>query len=116
MGFFSSAYFGGGVSSAATASAVDTESIYAVVGEPKTVAITCNQDIDALPLEAVLESLDKTDVSTFADGDISKEDAVATLTLPAVAAEKTLRLSIRTTSGVLVASRLVFVTYEAQGD
>ena len=103
--------------SLATSSSV--ESIYARVDEAKQVSVTCSKAVDGLTLEVVVETTDKTDVATIADGSITKSGTTATfsLTTAITASERTLRYTVKNTADdETLASGKLFVTYDAQGD
>jgi len=94
-------------------------SINAQVGSTSAVAIACNQYVSTLTLAFTVETLGKVDVGTVADASITKDSETATLSLTSAmtASERTLRWSLTNTStGEAVASGLMFVTYDAQGD
>jgi hypothetical protein len=94
-------------------------SIYARVGETRTVTVTCSKAVDALTLEVVFETSDKTDVGTIADGSITKSSLNATFDLTAglTSSERNLRYTIKDTANdQTLASGRLFVTYDAQGD
>lgn len=96
-----------------------TESIYARVGETKSVTVTCSKDVSGLTLEVVFETSDKTDVGTIANGSITKStlNASFSLTSSLTSVERTLRYTVKDTStDETLASGRLFVTYDAQGD
>jgi len=111
-------YYGGGGGSAVLV-IDDSGSIPSQVGSTASIEITCNQSVTGLTLLFRVETLAKVDVATVADADIVKDDTSATLSLTSAmtASERTLRWSLTNTStGEAVASGLMFVTYDAQGD
>lgn len=121
VGFFNFGSFGaGGSGPVETVFVIDSSgSIKVAVGSTQDVDITCNQDISSLSLSFVVETLSKVDVATVATGSIVKAGDVATLSLTSAmtASERTLRWTmINTSNGEAVASGLMFVTYDAQGD
>lgn len=111
--------FFGGVSVTGAATAVEDGSIMAVVGETKSVTIPCNQEVSASSLTFIVETKQKVDVATVANGSITKSGTNATLTLtsPMTSAERTLNWTLFIAStNETVASGLLFCTYDAQGD
>jgi hypothetical protein len=94
-------------------------SITATVGSTRQVAITCNQNVEAIALLFVVERMNKTDVASVVDAAIAKLGTTATLSLTSAmtSVERTLRWSlVSATTGEAVNSGLMFVTYDAQGD
>lgn len=94
-------------------------SITATVGSNRQVAITCNQNVEAIALLFVVERMNKTDVASVADASITRAGTTATLALTSAmtSVERTLRWSlVSVTTGEAVNSGLMFVTYDAQGD
>jgi hypothetical protein len=94
-------------------------SITATVGSTRQVAITCNQNVEAVELHFVVERMNKADVATVEDDAISRAGTVATLSLTSemTSVERTLRWSlVSATTGEALNSGLMFVTYDAQGD
>lgn len=97
----------------------ESGSIRAGVGSLARVRVTCNQDVSAKTLLLTVETLSKTDVASVADASITKETAYAFfyLTSAMTTSERTLRWSlVNTDTGEAMASGLMFVTYDAQGD
>lgn len=117
---YASAYYGEYISDRSTvATAVSDDSLYARIGETKAIDIPCNQDLDLLTLLFTVETLRGVDVATVADGSITRDGETATLALTSAmtTVERTLRWSLTdTATGEAVASGLMFVTYDAQGD
>lgn len=117
---FAPNFFGGGLVVSGTALAIDASgSIRVQVGSTSIVSITCNQTVTSLSLSFIVETQTKTDVATVTTGSITKSGTTASLTLTSAmtASERTLRWTmINTSNGEAVASGLMFVTYDAQGD
>lgn len=119
VGFFNFGSFGGGSASSGALAIDASGSIPVSVGSEQEVDITCNQDVTSLVLAFRVETLAKVDVALVADGAISRANTVATLALTTsmTSSERTLRWSLTNTStGEAVASGLMFITYDAQGD
>lgn len=97
---------------------IEGGSVYALVGSTKAVSVTCLADIEGLTIEVVLETVRKTDVAIVADASITKAGVVATFTLPAEATsvERVLTMAVRTTSGIVLAQRTLFVSYASKQD
>lgn len=116
---YAQAYFGGAGAITGAATVFSGGSINAVVGEQKQVTVTCNQDIESLTLEVVIETKAGVDVSTISSGSISNSGTAATFSLDAAStsAERTLNWSIRRAdTSEAVATGLLFVTTVAAGD
>lgn len=113
-------YYGGApvVTGAATQIA-DAESVYVRVGSTKIVTATCNQDLDELTLQVVIEAANKTDVSTIANSSITRDASAVTFTIPseATTVERRLRAVVsRTDTGEPVKEFDIYVTYQAAED
>ena len=121
MSFFGASYFGGGGGGGAATLVGDGESIYAKIGETKTVSVTCNQtvEVDDISLEVIVETSDSLDVAIIDNASITKITTAASFALPAnsTTVERTLRVSVRRTdTNEAVWSGKLFVTRTAQGD
>ncbi len=121
VGFFNFGSFGSGGSGGGSGVLVidGSGSIPVAVGSTQEIDITCNQSISTATLSFRVETFAKVDVATVADASITKLGTTATITLTSAmtASERTLRWSLTNTStGEAVASGLMFVTYDAQGD
>ena len=120
MGFFSATYFGGeGVVTGSATLIGDGESIYAKIGETKTVSVTCNQTVEDLNLEVIFETSSSLDIAIIDNASITKTTTAASFALPAdsTTVERTLRVSVRRTdTDEAVWSGKLFVTRTAQGD
>ena len=94
-------------------------SISANVGETSQVTVTTDVDVSAVAVEVVIETTDKTDVGTIANGSLTKTSTTVAfaLTSAITASERTLRYAVRKTAdGDVVASGLLFVTYKSSSD
>lgn len=114
---YASDYYGEYVSGASPIDA--SGSITSQVGSTAVYAISCNRQVEDETLEFRVETLQKVDVATVADAAITKNASTATLSLTSAmtTAERTLRWTLLAMStGEAVASGLMFVTYDAQGD
>ena len=94
-------------------------SIYAEVGEQSQVSVTTDEDVSATAVAVTIETGDKTDVATIADGSLTKTSSSVAFSLSSsvTASERTLRFAVRKTAdSAVVASGKIYVTYDAKGD